>query len=521
MSVLTKFPFFPNSLVIKDINGDFTANIITATLNGKATTAESSIHSVNADTAINSISALGLLVQETPTTPAFIITSNDVYNDHLIINAATTTNVPDSLVLRDSNGDLNATSADNAIHSINADNAIHSINADNAIHSINADNAIHSINADNAIHSINANNAINLTIPATSSSPLITLSANDVYNNHLVLNAATTTSVANTLVLRDSNGNLNATSADNAIHSVNADNAIHSINADNAIHSINADNAIHSTNADNAIHSTSADTAIHSINADNLTIPATSSSPLITVSANDVYNNHLVLNAATTTSVANTLVLRDSNGNLNATSANNAIHSVNADNLTIPATSSSPLITLAASDIYNDHLLLSTATTISVANSIVLRDNTSNISANIFTGRFYGNILNVPIANNNYDVAVIPQPDVFTILPGSTCSAGRFQINNPTNNYIGIPKNMGYAIGSMYHPYFTQNSIIIWTPASLEANRLQKLYPFYTTTQITSTGESYIYFWGDNSDAWYISPILFPAIWNYHIIQSS
>lgn len=152
--------YTPNTVIQRDSNGDFTARVITADLQGNAVTATQAVHATNADKALQ---------------------------------------------------------AEQATHAVQADSAEHAIIADKAL---NAEQAVHALDADRAVQADNATQANTFTasldgdVTGNQNSTVVARvggqSAAQIAATVQTVQAATARNTADTLIMRDSAGNFEA-----------------------------------------------------------------------------------------------------------------------------------------------------------------------------------------------------------------------------------------------------------------------------------------------------------------------
>jgi len=345
-----------NTIVMRDASNNFSANIITANLNGNATTATST-------TSFSGSLSGDVTGTQTATVVSLVggQTAANVATGTVAANAATDANTPNTIVKRDASGNFSA----GIITANLSGNATTATNTTNFTGSLSGD--VTGTQGATVVSSVGGQTAANV---ATAT---------------IAANAATNLNTASTIVKRDASGNF---SAGTITANLNG----------------NATTATTATTATNFSGSLSGDVTG--------TQGATVVSTVGGQTAANVATATIAANAATNLNTASTIVKRDASGNFsagtitanlngNATTATTATTATNATNFTgslsgdVTGTQGATVVSTVggqtAANVATATIAANAATDANTASTIVKRDASGNFSAGTITAALNGN----------------------------------------------------------------------------------------------------------------------------------
>lgn len=184
-----------NSVVLRDASGNFAANVITASINGNATSAITAVSSTNFTGSLSG--DVGGTQRATVVNAVGGQTASSVALATIAANAATNSNTPNTIVLRDSSGNFVA-------GTISA----------NLIGDVTGNLSGNATTATNAVSSINFTGPLIGDVSGTQGATVVNTvggqTASAIASATVLANAATSNNTASTIVRRDSSGNFTA-----------------------------------------------------------------------------------------------------------------------------------------------------------------------------------------------------------------------------------------------------------------------------------------------------------------------
>ena len=377
-----------NQIVKRDISGNFSANIITASLNGNASTSTNFTGSLSGDV-IGTQSA-------TVVSNVGGSSASNVNSATILANNATSANTANQIVKRDASGNFSS----NIITASLNGNASTSTTSTNFTGSLSGD--------------------VTGTQSATSVSSVGGSTASNINSATILANNATSANTANQIVKRDASGNFSASTITATLNG----------------------NASTSTNFTGSL---SGD------------VTGTQSSTIVSSvggsSASSVNSATILANNATSANTANQIVKRDASGNfsastITATLNGNATTSTTSTNFTgslsgdVTGTQSATVVSSVggstASNVNSATILANNATSANTANQIVKRDASGNFSAGTITATLNGNATNVSgtvaVSNGGTGTTSLTSGNV---LVGNGTSAVLTTKAAPSGNFVG------------------------------------------------------------------------------------
>jgi trimeric autotransporter adhesin len=384
----------PSTLVFRDSSGNFSANIITATLNGSSSGFSGSLSGDVTGT-------------QSATVVSFVggSTASAVNTATIAANNATSLDTFGTIVKRDSSGNF-------AANLITAN--------------LNG-------NATTANTSTNFTGSLSGDVTGTQSATVVSFvggsTASAVNTATIAANNATNVNTASTIVKRDASGNFSAGTI-TANLTGTATNATNAVNAVNFTGSLSGD-----------VTGTQSATVVSLVGGS---------------TASAVNSATIAANNATNVNTASTIVKRDASGNFsagtitgnlngtatNATTAVNFTGSLSGD---VTGTQSATVVSLVggstASAVNSATVAANNATNLNTASTIVKRDASGNFSAGTITATLNGTATNATTAVNfsgslSGDVTGTQSATVVSLVGGSTASAvnsATVAANNATN----------------------------------------------------------------------------------------